>query len=84
MASKVRNVSDKKAVCLKAIEELLKQQRVETERRTLITISLAVILAGISFAIIPIISTHAAAYYGLFLILLGALVFVLRTKIAKR
>ena len=73
-----------KTVSLEAIEELLKQQRVETERHTLIAVSLAVILAGITFVITSIVPAHAAAYYGLFLIVLGTLVFVLRRRITKK
>ena len=72
-----------KIVNLEAIEELLKQHSVETERHTLIAVSLAMILAGITFVIISIAPAYVAAY-GLFLIVLGTSVFVLRGRIAGK
>ena len=79
MAGKTRDVSNKETVSLKAIEELLKLQRKEIEHSTLMAFGATVFLAGFSFLVIPKI-----LWYGLFLMVLGALVVVVGTLWTKR
>jgi hypothetical protein len=69
-----------KMVSLEAIEEHLKSQDKEIKQSTLLTLEAvggAVILAGLSFVTTSIFPDPARAYYGLFLIVFGALFMIL-------
>ncbi|MCJ7515890.1 MAG: hypothetical protein MUO89_08030 [Dehalococcoidia bacterium] len=77
MPGKAPNVSNKKIDTVEAIKELLKRQRKETERSTLVIFGGAVIIAGLSFVVTSMFPDPAPTYVGVFLITLGALFMIL-------